>query len=62
MKTHPPPGNSPGSLAATCWDVPIRVRLAPYVQFSRWLDGELEKLVERWSGRAAPSARRGRRR
>ncbi len=40
------------------WDVPIRVRLMPYVEFTCWLDEELEKLVERWEGKAAPNARR----
>ena len=44
------------------WDVPIRVRLMPYVEFTCWLDEELEKLVERWEGKAAPNARRCRRR
>jgi hypothetical protein len=38
------------------WDVPIRVRLEPYVAFSRRLDGELEKLVLQWQGKAAPCA------
>jgi hypothetical protein len=46
-----------GALGRGHWDVPIRVRLAPYVDFSRWLDGELEKLVTRWADRAAPGAK-----
>jgi hypothetical protein len=33
------------------WDVPIRVRLLPYVEFTAWLDEELEKLVERWAAK-----------
>lgn len=46
------------------WDVPVRVRLRPYVQFSCWLDGELQKLVARWAHTAAenPFLRRSRRR
>lgn len=36
------------------WDVPVRVRLRPYVQFSRRMEDELEKLVARWAHTAAP--------
>jgi hypothetical protein len=50
-----------GSLASNHWDVPIRVRLVPYVEFSHWLDAQLQQLVGRWLDRAAPAARRGRR-
>ena len=38
------------------WDVPVRVRLRPYLCFSRRLDGELEKLVAQWVHTAAPNA------
>lgn len=38
------------------WDVPIRVRLRPYLLFSRRLDGELHKLVGQWVHTAAPGA------
>ncbi len=44
------------------WDVPVRVRLRPYVQFIHRLDGELEKLVARWAHIAAPNAPGWRRR
>ncbi len=50
-----------GALTREHWDVPIRVRLLPYVEFSRWLDGELDKLVTQWAGYASPSARNQRR-
>ena len=49
-------------IARDYWDVPVRVRLRPYVQFILQLDGELEKLVARWAHTAAPSALRWRQR
>lgn len=49
-------------IARDHWDVPVRVRLRPYVEFSRWMDGELEKLVARWVHTAAPQAPSWRRR
>ena len=58
MKSHPQYDVLSGSLARNHWNVPIRVRLAPYVEFSRWLDAELEKLVRQWSDKAAPNASR----
>ncbi|MEI8376419.1 MAG: hypothetical protein WCJ35_26680 [Planctomycetota bacterium] len=45
-----------GVVTHKCWQVPIRVRLVPFVAFSSWLDEELEKLVLRWQGKAAPCA------
>jgi hypothetical protein len=30
-------------------DVPVRVSLRSYARFADWLDGELRKLVARWS-------------
>ena len=50
------------SLTREHWDVPIRVRLLPYIEFTRWIEEELEKLVARWSDKAAPCARRPSRR
>jgi hypothetical protein len=47
-------------IARDYWDVPVRVRLRPYVEFIRRLDDELEKLVARWAHTAAPHAPRGR--
>ena len=49
------------ALTRDLWDVPIRVGLVPYVEFSQWLDGELEKLIARWQDKAAPCATRRRR-
>ena len=43
-------------IARDYWDVPVRVRLVPYVQFIRQLDGELEELIARWAHTAAPNA------
>ena len=43
-------------IARDYWDVPVRVRLGPYVRFIRRLDDELEKLVARWAHTAAPNA------
>ena len=42
------------------WDVPVRVRLRPYVLFTSWLDDELQKLVDQWAHTAAPAALRPR--
>jgi hypothetical protein len=39
------------------WDVPLRVRLLPYLGFSHWLDEALEELVDRWLDRVVPCAR-----
>ena len=52
---------SVGLLAPEHWDVPIRVRLVPYVAFSRRLDGQLEKLVRQWLPKAAPCSNNPRR-
>ena len=43
-------------IARDYWDVPVRVRLGPYVRFIRRLDDELEKLVARWAHTAVPNA------
>jgi hypothetical protein len=40
------------------WDVPVRVRLQPYVLFNRHIDGELQKLVARWEHLATPMSLR----
>jgi hypothetical protein len=58
MKSHLKAATGFGALTRELWDVPIRVRLLPYVEFGRRMDGELERLVDRWIGRAAPSAQR----
>ncbi len=61
MKTEPqtpPPSEVP---AHEHWDVPLRVGAVPYLAFSQWLEVELEKLVNRWQDKAAPSASKTRR-
>jgi len=40
------------------WDEPIRVQVRHYKRFSHKLDRQLQKLVDRWSGLAAPNALR----
>lgn len=57
MNTQPQSETPTGALIRELWDVPIRVRLEPYVAFSRWLDAELQKLVLQWQDRAAPCAK-----
>jgi hypothetical protein len=52
--------NDARTLTRRHWDVPIRVRLVPYVEFSHWLDEELERLVDLWWDHAAPCARKRR--
>jgi hypothetical protein len=49
-----------GPLAPETWEAPIRVRLVPFVDFSEWLDEQLEQLVLRWRDKAAPCANRRR--
>lgn len=61
MKSIQKPSLLSGVLTREHWDVPIRVRLLPYVGFSHWMDKELEKLVDRWWNRAAPCAKKKRR-
>jgi hypothetical protein len=56
MNTQPQSATSAEAMTREVWDVPIRVRLFPYVAFSHWLDEELQKLVERWQSKAAPCA------
>jgi hypothetical protein len=49
-------------IARGCNELPLRVRRRSYAEFSDWLDGELAKLVARWSlpvaGRRAKDDRR----
>ena len=47
-------------IARDYWDVPLKVRLRPYVKFIRRLDDDLEELVARWAHTAAPNAQRSR--
>ena len=54
MNTQPQSETAPGAQTREHWDVPIRVRLVPYVAFSHWLDEELDKLVLHWKDKAAP--------
>ncbi|NUQ62656.1 MAG: hypothetical protein HUU20_09215 [Pirellulales bacterium] len=39
-------------------DVPVKVAYESFVQFDRWLDSELEKLIAHWAHTAAPNALR----
>ncbi len=50
------------SITRRHWDVPIRVRVVPYVRFIFRLDYELRELVARWIHTAAPNAPGARRR
>jgi hypothetical protein len=56
MKLQP---QSPESLTRDHWDVPIRVGLASYVEFSKSIDQQLEGLVLGWQHKAAPAAMKG---
>jgi hypothetical protein len=49
---------SDAGLTRDHWDVPIRVRLLPFVAFSRVMDGQLDALVGRWHPKAAPHCHR----
>ncbi len=40
----------------------VKMDTRPYRRFSRWLDRELEKLVQQWLHAAAPAAARPHRR
>ena len=61
MNTEPSTTPPPETLARDHWDIPIRVRLVPYVAFGHWLDEELEKFVAQWQDQAAPCAMKSRR-
>ena len=61
MNAQPQSESPAGSLTQETWDVPIRVRLVPYVDFSEWLEKQLEQLVLRWQDKAAPCATRSKR-
>ena len=61
MKSHSQSVIPSGAFIRDHWNVPIRVRLEPYVDFCRRLDEQLEKLVKQWSDQAAPAANRFRR-
>jgi len=39
------------------WDVPVRIKLRAYLHFGRRIDGQLRRLVVRWSHTASPKAR-----
>jgi len=56
MNAQPQSETPAEALTRELWDVPIRVRLVPFVAFNRWMDEELDKLVLRWQGKAAPYA------
>jgi hypothetical protein len=56
MNAQPQSETPTDALAREHWDSPIRVRLEPFVAFNEWLDQELDKLVTRWMGKAAPCA------
>jgi hypothetical protein len=53
MKLQP---QTPELLTREHWDVPIRVTLRDYIEFSRSIDSQLEGLVLRWQHQAAPAA------
>ncbi len=40
------------------WDVPVRVELRPFSNFTRRMNLQLRHLVERWAENAAPAARK----
>jgi hypothetical protein len=61
MNTQPQSESPTGTLTRELWDVPIRVRLEPFVSFSTWLEEQLDKLVLRWQDKAAPCSRLTRR-
>ena len=44
------------------WDVPLKVELRNFKRFTRRLDRQLRKLVDRWTATAAPAAIRAGRR
>ncbi len=50
--------NSSVKLGRQHWDEPIKIQKLHYKRFSRKLDRQLQKLVDRWSALAAPNALR----
>jgi len=46
------------SIGRDHWDVPVRVELRAYLDFTRHINVQLRRLTERWESRAAPTAKR----
>ncbi|MGD0382355.1 MAG: hypothetical protein ABSA77_02460 [Thermoguttaceae bacterium] len=45
------------SIGRDHWDVPVRVDLRAYLDFTRHINVQLRRLTERWESRAAPSTK-----
>jgi hypothetical protein len=46
------------SIGRDHWDVPVRVELRAYLEFTRRINIQLRRLTERWESKAAPNAKR----
>jgi hypothetical protein len=42
------------------WDVPVRVELRAYLDFTRRINIQLRRLVERWENKSRPVSKRHR--
>jgi hypothetical protein len=40
------------------WDVPVRVDFRAYLDFTRRINIQLRRLIERWEHKASPAAKR----
>ncbi len=40
------------------WDVPMRVELRAYLEFTRRINIQLRHLIEHWENKSAPAAKR----
>ena len=57
MRRHRFDANPVWQLAESI-DVPVNVDARSYLRFTRWLDGELDRLVARWAHQAVPNVTR----
>lgn len=57
MRRHPFEASPRGQLHDHA-DVPVNVDARSYRRFTRWLDGELDRLVARWAHLAVPNTAR----
>jgi len=46
------------SIGRDHWDVPVRVELRAYLDFTRRMNIQLRRLTERWANKASPASKR----
>ena len=46
------------SIGRDHWDVPVRVELRAYLEFTRRINVQLRRLTERWENKSRPNSKR----